>query len=809
VDDRRSRRADASQADFFARDCAGAVPEGLIAPHTKGNAGEMKTPAFVAALGRQYWLKFSAASLRIWRAGRVVAVALIAIAGGTMAFAQDDETESPGAEKKPAGETARPKAKPKTEPTKEPETLEAMLQEVHMPPIQFPATSISSYNFEKQRGEWLKRRLIPAIDRELDGTLEDPKKRTLVETMIGTWAGTEISQMQKDYSYSEFGKRVTDLVSPGANAPVFQAFAGFIALTGHKREDAPVRWRMTLDRLDPAKAPGMAGLMAAGELLRGGFIKPDEPGLNEKILSFEESAMRADQWDEGDVHFLVNFLITFCPDFLIKPRAERMLELVRASKLPEWAKLTLVGRCELKIAETYRRSEPGFEQHLEKARETLTEAWKLRPDRPEAATEMLQVTYGSPAPRGEAMRLWFDRAIAAQCDYEPAYELMRASFHPRWGGTPVELAAFALTCAEADRPALRIGGFTMPALIDLSAQLGDWRPVFKSPSIQKLVIGLRQKIVARQTEPYGTKVMNAYLAVEAWLCGDYPTAAAALEKVGDSRKLYFVLPPQALADLKRLAIEPREFTDDCRVRGGKFKEAFLTITKAREEGKRDVAVAAVNELMKDKEPLQDPYLFALGNMAGFEKDFEQQGWREPPMAFSAWRCREPGWTRTPRTIETFGPKLKQPYLLQASLGDRYELKGRVDFPKKIGRVYLGFVFGSPKIAMITGVAIVGNAEDGKTIRFMVRDGLGPEVSRVPLPGSWTLPEPGDPLAFRVRREGQRLSVWLDDKLVVDRQEMSTEMTTGPSAFGLLASGGTDEDRVIISELKVRPLGVEL
>jgi len=92
----------------------------------------------------------------------------------------------------------------------------------------------------------------------------------------------------------------------------------------------------------------------------------------------------------------------------------------------------------------------GFEESLLAARRSLTEAWRIRPDRPEAPAGMitLAMAHGS---RGESPRLWFDRAVAARFDHMPAYQQLLNALRMRWSGDPGALLAFARECAETRR----------------------------------------------------------------------------------------------------------------------------------------------------------------------------------------------------------------------------------------------------------------------------------------------------------------------------------------------------------------------
>src|SRR5438552_1408112 len=73
----------------------------------------------------------------------------------------------------------------------------------------------------------------------------------------------------------------------------------------------------------------------------------------------------------------------------------------------------------------------GFGRHLAAARQCLNKAMALEPKFPEAAAYMIEVSMGQDD--GQE-RIWFDRAVAAQIDYLPAYQYLRWALRPRWGG---------------------------------------------------------------------------------------------------------------------------------------------------------------------------------------------------------------------------------------------------------------------------------------------------------------------------------------------------------------------------------------
>ena len=93
----------------------------------------------------------------------------------------------------------------------------------------------------------------------------------------------------------------------------------------------------------------------------------------------------------------------------------------------------------------------GFSESLALARKDLVASWRARPDRPEAASVMIDVVMAEGGEPGETTRLWFDRAVAARLDYERAYDKYIMSISWRWGGQEGELLSFARECAATRR----------------------------------------------------------------------------------------------------------------------------------------------------------------------------------------------------------------------------------------------------------------------------------------------------------------------------------------------------------------------
>ena len=118
-----------------------------------------------------------------------------------------------------------------------------------------------------------------------------------------------------------------------------------------------------------------------------------------------------------------------------------------------WLALVLAGESEINLAWQARgggyintvtaAGAQGFSDHLALARQQLTEAWNLRPDLALAPNLMIYVSLGDAGI--DEMRVWFDRAVAAQFDFAPAWQNLRWGLRPRWYGSPEAMLAFGRT----------------------------------------------------------------------------------------------------------------------------------------------------------------------------------------------------------------------------------------------------------------------------------------------------------------------------------------------------------------------------
>jgi hypothetical protein len=91
----------------------------------------------------------------------------------------------------------------------------------------------------------------------------------------------------------------------------------------------------------------------------------------------------------------------------------------------------------------------GFREHLAQARASFTKAWTLRPDLPYAAARMIYVSLGDSDLH--EMRVWFDRVVALQIDFQGAWNDLRWGLRSRWYGDVDSMLALGVAAANTRR----------------------------------------------------------------------------------------------------------------------------------------------------------------------------------------------------------------------------------------------------------------------------------------------------------------------------------------------------------------------
>lgn len=168
--------------------------------------------------------------------------------------------------------------------------------------------------------------------------------------------------------------------------------------------------------------------------------------------------------------------------------------------------------------------------NLEKAENTLKRAYKLRPDYPEAAECMITVAMGKRGASGETERYWFDRAVAAEMDYMPAYDSYLWALRPRWGGSHDKMISFAEECLETGRFDTDVPWMYLTTIRDIGKEVSHnrWKAIFRTDKAEKNLKILFDGMMQEPSRKYDLDRISAQKANVLLWQGNYEEAGKIL-----------------------------------------------------------------------------------------------------------------------------------------------------------------------------------------------------------------------------------------------------------------------------------------
>jgi hypothetical protein len=205
----------------------------------------------------------------------------------------------------------------------------------------------------------------------------------------------------------------------------------------------------------------------------------------------------------------------------------------------QWLALTLDGEREIAEAWAARgngyansvtdQGWQGFHQGLKQARESLTQAWNLRPDFPLAPCRMMTVALGDSDIT--EMRLWFDRTTSAQIDYPGAWVEMRWGLRPRWYGNEAAMLALGKTAVATGRFDTDVPRKFVDCVYDVESEmdLPRGQHIFGRSDIWPEFEKLYQGYINAPSQTQHQNGWRSSYAIIAYYAGKYDIARAQLE----------------------------------------------------------------------------------------------------------------------------------------------------------------------------------------------------------------------------------------------------------------------------------------
>lgn len=542
--------------------------------------------------------------------------------------------------------------------------------------------SPKSYSWQQYRKEllkWCERTMLEPSRKNLAGSAWEADATTFIADAVKVWVDDEDSEIS-----SELLKRGKKLVDAKCEDPLVLSLWAVLAYRAHDN------WREVFDAYELAfkkfereTYPGgvaMAMMQPYAAVRKRGYYPID--ALDKKITGWVRTALTDGSYTADEAHLFVEQSLGSKNRAHFERNYEQLSGVYENSVLPEWAKDTLIGEVEVErgweergggYADTVTpEGWQGFSEHLAIARDKLTHAWKLRPDRPEAAKKMIDVAMAGEA-GGETPRLWFDRAVTAQFDFLPAYNNLLWALRPRWGGSYEEMLAFGRACVATRRYDTRVPLVFIDVLDSIYGETSQWRPLYHDPDIARTVMEMSRDALA--AAPAKNRLVRESLhAVYAWLTDDYALAAEQMKKLGNK------LDPYAAGRLGRYMVAERWFFDVLAVMNSPGKADFEKAEELRENFRNDDAIAVYKQAAQKAGDRAD--MAPKRRIAALELElaFSKNEWiKLPTNDLSFWNPSHDDWSVTPDgSLQLKGADKGALIVAPVRIGLDFEMRGKFE-----------------------------------------------------------------------------------------------------------------------------------
>lgn len=504
------------------------------------------------------------------------------------------------------------------------------------PPINLPKDARSEKDFEREQAAWADRVIVkPALARiAAKGDVPWAKD---VEPFLRQAAARVFRNRTSEVSRKlEFeGMR---LIRANCEDPVVAMLAGLLCVQNSGE------WRTVWDCATHAEK-GWAAIpdcpavfilhtqIMLGSAWERSGTKAKIPGTDAAALAALEIMTRDGSFLPGEDEILLLHLQVAEP--VINRNREKIIKLLPTLKLTDWVRWTVMGEIRINQAwekrgggwasEVTAEGWKGFALHLGQARELLVKAWKANPKCPAAAARMITVAVAGQPVAGETERTWFDRAIAARCDYRQAYEGLIWAYRPRWIGSHELMLSFGKACMDTKRYDTNIPSYFAKVCNSIVAEIPDWREFYRRPEIAKRIIEQSEGWLKEPSREGEKNMRQSYLAVNTWLTGDNVKAAEALKALNGTP-----LHPDVLLKLEVHKVTEADFRDEVAIGSFPLAKDFAKASKLYDEGNNDAAEAEFLNIQPKAAADVGEIIASKLRIIGIEKSFAKGEWVKLP-----------------------------------------------------------------------------------------------------------------------------------------------------------------------------------
>ena len=538
-------------------------------------------------------------------------------------------------------------------------------------------------DFFQAQAPWAERVLFTPFRQRARGAAWERAATAFVQEAYQTW--------QRDYRLpsEELLARGKKLQETGCLDPLP------LYLQGHLTFRLTQNWRAAIETLSNALAQATVGdqprALARFAAIEWAALRAKNvhqtAGLYQPALELTKLALADGSYRPEEAPLFVQHAVAGPWAVLLDEDPEGLNAVVAQSSLPEWAKQCLTGHSHVRWAWKARGTgsaktvrEEGwkrFAERLDLARACLTKSWELRPDRPEAATRMIEVVMAN-AQADDRLRQWLDRAVTAQFDYLPAYTSFLWAMMPRWHGSPDAILDFGRACLATKRFATVVPGVYFNALEHLAIDGDGWQTLYRDPEIAREVMELSQAFVTEPARQSERAVRESFLAINAWMTGNQELAARTFQK------LDWKLHPETRGKLAYFNLSAQWMMSESALLGGPLKEDFRYAEDHYDKNYVKKAIEVYDALLKRIGPDERLAYLPRTRLQSLrvEAQLAADDWVTIPLTNTLWHIRKGAWTFAPGgELQIKGDDSTGLILCNVRVGPNFEARFQYEVPE--------------------------------------------------------------------------------------------------------------------------------
>jgi len=437
---------------------------------------------------------------------------------------------------------------------------------------------------------------------------------------------------------------------------------------------------------------------------------------------------------------------------------------------------------------------------MTRAERALTNAWRLRPDLPQAPARMIYVAMGQSD--ADAMRLWFDRSLAAQLDYESAWHYFRWGLRPRWHGSAEALLALghqALATGRFDTDVPR-KLFDCVSDVESDMDLPPGKHIYGRPDIWPALASMYEGYISAESKTYEQNWWRSAYSVVAFLSGKLDVARSQMEALNWSPD------ERSLTGWGRdLSLLPMEIA----AKTSPVSAKVLLADAERESGRTDMALRFYREQRSATNLDQRSARFIEHRIAVLE--FEEQLRAEKTVSFIPKSTNDLNWVffrgealslANDELEIRSGPGGHFLYS-RARVGPNFEIKGEFELVRTSNKEFQGgLIVGIPEFEQYDqwyGFRIKRNSFEGDVVSFAEGWTSRQRVKKVSLNSQRN--------SFRLVMGENKFIAWVNDELVFSSEKLPSKIRIPPKEIqvGIGAFNDMNETVIRYRNLQLRKL----